>query len=100
MTLRNAFENLAEEATLEDVVRLLALIATNLPERDNARGLVSAVVTSAPSTAVTGTITANQGTASTSATWPVTLGGPSGLDQHYQSLQAFDAIRTKITVGS
>lgn len=99
MALKNAFENLAEEPTLQDVVHLLAMILRKMPELDVSRGLVSAVVTSAPTTTVTLTsTTANQGTAGTAA-WPVQLGGTSGLDQHYQSQQAFAYVRDRITVA-
>ena len=96
MALRNAFENLAEEATLEDVVHMLSIIANNMPVRDGARGLVTAVVTSAPSTAVTGTITANQGTAAAATVaWGIAF---RGNELHYMSQAAFVPIRSQITV--
>lgn len=100
MTLRNAYGGLAEDATLEDVVHLLAVIASKLPEKSGANALVTGAVTvtSAPSTAVTGTVTANQGTAGTAA-W-LTTTSAAALDLHYQSQSAFaESVRSRITAA-
>ncbi len=100
MALRNAFADLATLQVMKDIQYLLTTIAGKLGTNDGTgRMLVTAVVTSAPSTAVTGTITANQGTAHASAVWPVTV-RESNLDQHYQSNAAFAAaVRNRITVA-
>jgi len=86
----------ATEVTLEDVVHLLAIIAGNMPVRDAGRQLGSVVVTSAPSTAVTGTVTATQGNASATAAWGIAF---RGNELYYMSQAAFVPIRSQITVA-
>ncbi len=97
---------ISQDATLGDVLRALEVIAKNLGANDNGKMLVS--VANNPAMAQSGTWTVTPANTANTTAWLMSLAatstslyGPQGfmLDQHYQSIQAFDAIRTKITVS-
>jgi len=98
----------SQDVTLADVLRTLESIARSLGANDNGKMLVSlAAAPAVVAVSESGTWTVQPGNTPNTTAWLVngpaagfnTGGYGSGLDQHYQSIQAFDAIRTKITVS-
>lgn len=97
---------ISQDITLADVLHELEQIRAALGYNSN--GLMGVTVGNAPSVAQSGTWTVQPGNTANTTAWLTTLAasstslyGPVGtmLDQHYQSMSAFDAIRTKITVS-
>lgn len=87
----------AQDTTVQDLVHLLAIIATRLGYSDNGRMAVTLTGTT-PAVAQSGTWTVQPGNTANTTPWLVNQLN-SGLDQHYQSLTAFaEGVRSKITV--
>lgn len=94
------------DETVADIVHLLAMVVNRLGVNDGTGKMLVNIVGQA--VAQSGTWTVMPGNTANTTAWltqnPATstsLFGVqgSGLDQHYQSMSAFDAIRTKITVS-
>lgn len=94
------------EQTAQDLMHLLGQIASRLGMNDGVGKMLVNIVGQA--VAQSGTWTVQPGNTANTTAWlmalaatSTTLYGPQGfmLDQHYQSIQAFDVLRAKITVS-
>lgn len=119
MALRNVFGELGLNQTLKEIQYLLTALVAKTGQNDGVgRMYVTGPVTQSGTWTVnanatqTGTWNVNasqvgtwnyaQGTpAANTAPWPVSIQshGGIGLDLHYQSMQAMDGIRSRITVS-
>lgn len=101
--------SLASDSSLQDILQMLTLMIGRLGQNDGVgRMYVNATIPAAVASAQSGVWTVQPGNTSNTAPWLVnfpsmstTSYGPLGLglDQHYQSQQAAETIRNKITTG-